>query len=311
MEAYPGNTAKYYYSSWSDRNGFAPWVMALFWIILAFILFQFGGLIFLLGSLFVTGEITEFLEEPANIEPYLTYLITGNSIMQILIFAFGTVLFARLSVQSADIKSFLRLQTDNRTVVFSLLAVLLVVFMQPLIYLLSYLNAQIPLPDFIQSFEDSQNELITGLLTGDQLLLVTLIHIAVVPSVCEEIMYRGYVMRMFERSVSPAWAILITGFIFGAYHMRISQLIPLILLGIVITWLAWKSNSLIPAMAAHLANNGGSVLLANRYPELAAIEYSETFTLNPLIIGGSIIFSAILVYMISEKVKKRDGGAQR
>lgn len=309
MEAYPDKTSKFYYSSWSDRNGFAPWVMAIFWIISAFIIFQLGGLIFLMTSLFVTGEITEFMEDPANIEPYLTYLITGNSIMQILVFAFGTVLFARLSVQSADIKSFLRLQTDNRTLVYSLLAVLLIVFLQPVIYLLSYLNAQIPLPDFIQSFEDSQNELISGLLTGDQLLIVTLIHIAVVPSVCEEIMYRGYVMRMFERSVSPVWAIVITGFIFGAYHMRLSQLIPLILLGIVITWLAWKSNSLIPAMAAHLANNGGSVLLANRYPDLATVEYSETFTLNPLIVGGSVIFSAILVYVISEKVNKRDGGA--
>jgi uncharacterized protein len=283
--------------------------MALAWVIAAFILFQLGGLILLLGSLVVSGEITAFLEDPGNIEPYLTHLITGNSIMQILVFAFGTVLFARLSVQSADIKSFLRLQTDNRTLVYSLLAVLLIVSMQPIIYLLSYLNAQIPLPEFIQGFEDSQNELISGLLTGDQLLLVTLIHIAVVPSVCEEIMYRGYVMRMFERSTSPIWAIVITGVIFGAYHMRLSQLIPLILLGIAITWLAWKANSLVPAMAAHLANNGGSVILANRYPEMAAVEYSETFTLDPLLIGGSLIISIILVYVISVKVNKPDGGA--
>lgn len=308
MESKPGLPYNSYYTSWSDRNGFAPWVMALVWVITAFILFQLGGLILLLGSLVVSGEITTFLEDPGNIEPYLTHLITGNSIMQILVFAFGTILFARLSTQSSEIKSFLRLQTDNRTLVYSLLAVLLIVSMQPVIYLLSYLNTQIPLPEFIQGFEDSQNELISGLLTGDQLLLVTLIHIAVVPSVCEEIMYRGYVMRMFERSTSPVWAILITGFIFGAYHMRLSQLIPLILLGIVITWLAWKSNSLVPAMAAHLANNGGSVLLANRYPEMADVEFSETFTLDPLLIGGSVIFSAILVYVISEKVKIRDGG---
>ncbi|TVQ13757.1 MAG: CPBP family intramembrane metalloprotease [Balneolaceae bacterium] len=309
MESNPGTPINRYYTSWSDRNGFAPWVMALAWVIAAFILFQLGGLILLLGSLVVSGEITAFLEDPGNIEPYLTHLITGNSIMQILVFAFGTVLFARLSVQSADIKSFLRLHTDNRTLVYSLLAVLLIVSMQPIIYLLSYLNAQIPLPEFIQGFEDSQNELISGLLTGDQLLLVTLIHIAVVPSVCEEIMYRGYVMRMFERSTSPFWAILITGAIFGAYHMRLSQLIPLILLGIVITWLAWKANSLVPAMAAHLANNGGSVILANRYPEMATVEYSETFTLDPLLIGGSLIFSIILVYVISVKVNKPDGGA--
>ncbi|MCA1802514.1 MAG: CPBP family intramembrane metalloprotease [Rhodothermaceae bacterium] len=309
MELRPGFSNDNYYISWSDRNGFAPWVMALAWVITAFILFQLGGLILLLGSLVASGEINTFLENPANIEPYLTHLITGNSIMQILVFAFGTILFARLSTQSAEIKSFLRLQTDNRTLVYSFLAVLLIVSMQPVIYLLSYLNAQIPLPDFIQGFEDSQNELISGLLTGDQLLLVTLIHIAVVPSVCEEIMYRGYVMRMFERSTSPMWAILITGFIFGAYHMRISQLIPLILLGVVITWLAWKSNSLVPAMAAHLANNGGSVFLANRYPEMAEVDFSETFTLDPLLIGGSVIFSAILVYVISEKVKNRDGGA--
>jgi uncharacterized protein len=309
LESKPGLSFDNYYSSWSDRNGFAPWVMALSWVIAAFLLFQLGGLILLLGSLVISGEISTFLEDPGNIEPYLTHLITGNSIMQILVFAFGTILFARLSTQSAEIKSFLRLQTGSRTLLFSLLAVLLIVTMQPVIYLLSYLNAQIPLPEFIQGFEDSQNELISGLLTGDQFLLVTLIHIAVVPSVCEEIMYRGYVLRMFERSTSPLWAILITGFIFGAYHMRLSQLIPLILLGVVITWLAWKSNSLVPAMAAHLANNGGSVILANRYPDMADVDFSGTFTLDPLLIGGSVIFSAILVYVISEKVKIPDGGA--
>jgi uncharacterized protein len=282
--------------------------MALAWVLIAFILFQLGGLVILIVSLVATGELGSFLEDPGNIEPWLTHLITGNSVMQILVFAFGTILFARLSVQSADIKSFLRLQTGNRALAYSVLAVLLILSLQPVIYLLSYLNAQIPLPDVIRGFEDSQNELISGLLTGDQLLLVTLLHIAVVPSICEEIMYRGYVMRMFERSVSPVWAILITGLIFGAYHLRISQLIPLVLLGVVITWVAWKSNSLIPAMAAHLANNGGSVILANRYPEMASPEYQETFNIDPLLVGTSVIFSAILVYVLAVKLNKDDGG---
>lgn len=296
------------YNSWSDRNGFAPWFMALSWVVIAFIMFQLGGVVFLFGSLLVTGEISDFLQNPGDIEPYLTYLITGNSIMQILVFALGTLLFVRLSVEPADIKSFLRLKTHNSTLFYSVLSVLLIVSMQPLIYLMSYLNANIPLPEVIQSFEDSQDALIASLLTADQLLIVTLIHIAVVPSVCEEIMYRGYVLRMFERSVSPFWAIVITGAIFGAYHLRISQIIPLVILGVVITWLAWKSNSLVPAMAAHLANNGGSVILAYIYPEMASPDYAVTMAPEPIIVGVSLVFSAILVYMITTKVNKPIGG---
>jgi uncharacterized protein len=283
--------------------------MALAWVVCAFILFQVGGLIILFGSLILTGEITDFLQNPGDIQPYLTHLITGNSIMQILVFAFGTLLFARLSVEPAEIKSFLRLKIHKSTVFYSVLALVLIIAMQPLIYLMSYLNSHIPLPEVIRSFEESQDALISSLLTADQWLLVTLIHIAVVPSVCEEIMYRGYVLRMFERSVSPFWAIVVTGFIFGAYHMRLSQIIPLILLGVVITWIAWKSGSLVPAMAAHLANNGGSVILANRYPEMAAPEYTVTFSPDPIMIGVSVIISAILIYIISAKVNEPEGGS--
>lgn len=110
-------------------------------------------------------------------------------------------------------------------------------------------------------------DLLKNFLIGDHIVLLTLIHVALVPSICEEVLFRGYFQRAIEKSWGVWAAIIIGGLLFGFYHIRLTQVIPLAVIGMLLAWIVWKSDSLYPAIAGHFVNNGGSVLVASLYPD--------------------------------------------
>jgi membrane protease YdiL (CAAX protease family) len=78
----------------------------------------------------------------------------------------------------------------------------------------------------------------------------------------EEAAFRGYLLSALRLSVSPARAILATTAVFAALHLDPVRLPGLLALGALFGWLAWRSGSLWPAVAAHAANNSVATLLA-------------------------------------------------
>jgi membrane protease YdiL (CAAX protease family) len=179
------------------------------------------------------------------------------------------------------------------------LAIALTVAVQPLIQLLGWLNLQLPLPASWIELDKMQMTMIEQLLGGDMPLWIMLFHVAVVPAVCEELMFRGVILRSFEREL-PTWvAITLTGTLFGLYHLRLTQALPLILLGILITWLAWRTRSLWVVVVVHFVNNAVSVLFASFFPEIA---FDPAFTESPppvyLVVAGLLIAPAVFYLLI-------------
>lgn len=86
--------------------------------------------------------------------------------------------------------------------------------------------------------------------------VLLLIGIIVLAPICEEIMFRGFVQAAYERR-SPQYGYLISGVIFGAYHILngVSEVIPASVLGVAMGYLASKTGSLAPSMLFHAAAN--------------------------------------------------------
>lgn len=78
---------------------------------------------------------------------------------------------------------------------------------------------------------------------------------ALTPAVCEELFFRGYIQQNYSGSITPAKAVLLTGFIFALFHLSAANLLPLAFLGWYIGYIYSVSGSLIVPFAAHLANN--------------------------------------------------------
>jgi sodium transport system permease protein len=85
--------------------------------------------------------------------------------------------------------------------------------------------------------------------------LVTLVLVAVGPAVCEEALFRGPILRGLGSRLGPAAAIVTTAVLFGLFHLDIYRVIPATLLGILLGYLAHKTDSIVPAMLAHFCNN--------------------------------------------------------
>ncbi len=288
--------------SWYERNGFNLGVMAIIWVFLAFIAFNLvGGIVGVIAAVFL-------VDDTANIEALMQVLTEQTTVFfwinttgQITVFALGSLLVTRLAADSGSRRHFLRLQIDSDTYKYVLLAIFLTILSQPTVVFLGWLNAFLPVPEWMAEMQQSMDEMIAKLLGSENILWMGLFHIGLVPSICEEIMYRGYVQRSLEKSWGIWTAIILSGLIFGAYHLQITRILPLAALGILFAYITYVSNSLIPAMAAHLANNGGQVILSTIYPEILDQELS-TDTDLPWV---WILFGVVLLITLLSILHKR------
>lgn len=95
-------------------------------------------------------------------------------------------------------------------------------------------------------------------------LLALLLILAVTPAICEEVVFRGFLLGA-TRTLPPWRALLLNGMVFGAFHLSVEtwiRFLPTAWLGIVLAWAVWRTGSLWVGMLMHLANNGVIVLAA-------------------------------------------------
>jgi sodium transport system permease protein len=101
-------------------------------------------------------------------------------------------------------------------------------------------------------------------------LVVALLAMAVLPAVCEEIMFRGVVLRAFAGAWPPWAAVAASAALFSAYHINLPQALPTFTLGLALGALALRSGSVYPTMIAHFVNNVFPVLVTrDEIPELS------------------------------------------
>jgi sodium transport system permease protein len=87
--------------------------------------------------------------------------------------------------------------------------------------------------------------------SGVQLFIV----LAVLPALCEEIAFRGFILSGLRRGFRPWPAVLLSSFLFSLYQMNVFQFVPHFLLGIVLGLLVVRTGSLWPAVVFHFTYN--------------------------------------------------------
>ncbi|KNY29829.1 type II CAAX endopeptidase family protein [Pseudobacteroides cellulosolvens] len=95
--------------------------------------------------------------------------------------------------------------------------------------------------------------------------IVTLIKgfivIGMSAAICEEVLFRGVIMRGYEK-LGKTKAIIITAFLFGLMHHDFQRFLGTFLLGILMGFLVYRADSLYAGMVAHFTNNSLVVLLS-------------------------------------------------
>jgi sodium transport system permease protein len=80
---------------------------------------------------------------------------------------------------------------------------------------------------------------------------VSVLLLAFVTAAGKEIAFRGYIFAGLLRRMRPWPAILVSSFLFAAFHMNVFLLPPLFLLGVALGTLALRSGSLLPGIILH------------------------------------------------------------
>lgn len=137
--------------------------------------------------------------------------------------------------------------------------------------------------------------------------MFNLIVLAITPALCEELLFRGYFQRQLERGVGVLWGIALSGVVFGLYHLRLTQVLPLSLLGVYLAYLTWRTGSLWPAIVVHFANNGLAVIVADfiRRREDIDMDVVDGLTVPWYVVVLSIALFSAVVYVLHIQAGRR------
>ena len=129
-------------------------------------------------------------------------------------------------------------------------------------YLIVFVITSIILYYFPQN-QDIIERLNNALFMKDNLLL-NICLIALIPAICEEIFFRGFILTSFRYNrKSYVGAIIASGILFGIMHMDFIRIIPTSILGMTFAYAVYKTNSIFVSMFMHFLNNGFAVVLTH------------------------------------------------
>ena len=170
-------------------------------------------------------------------------------------------------------------------------ALLLMAF--PLVQFIFSLNKQLPIPQWAIDQENLINNTIQQLLlvNAPSELFFNLFTIAVLPAIGEELLFRGIVQQNIEKGTkNPHIAIWLTALIFSFIHFQFQGFFPRVFLGAGLGYLFfWTRNLWIPIIA-HLAYNGGQILLQYGHQQgVLGIDLNEVETVPIWLVGISLV----------------------
>lgn len=146
-----------------------------------------------------------------------------------------------------------------------ILIIAIMILIVPFITLLLEWNMQICFPEWLLVFDIDSEAIIDAFLKMGSLwdLLYTLLVIAVVPAIGEELLFRGYLQQKLCRWARNSHiAILITAFLFSFIHLDLQGIIPRFILGILLGYIYYWSRNLWIPILAHFVNNAQAVILS-------------------------------------------------
>lgn len=216
-------------------------------------------------------------------------------INQLFTFIIPSIIFVAM-IHKSKSWAFLQLQAiqfpNIRQII---LGVILILVAFAIAQLLLELNQMIELPSSAADLEEQAGDLTKSLLVMETPLefLATLLVIAAIPAIGEELMFRGIIQNYLSK-YNPHIAIWVTAFVFSALHLQFAGFLPRFFLGAVLGYLMYWSGSLWLPMIAHFIHNGAQVSMV-----YAAAQQGENLDVNettPLPWFAQVI--AILIFVI-------------
>lgn len=118
------------------------------------------------------------------------------------------------------------------------------------------------------------------------------LSICILAPIGEEVIFRGLTYRIFRRAIPWQAAMIVQAVLFGVYHLNLVQGVYAALLGLVLGYLVYRYESVLPGILLHIAINSSSYLVGYLLP--AELEDS----IPGMIIVG-IVTTSLALFLIN------------
>lgn len=139
-------------------------------------------------------------------------------------------------------------------------------------------------------------------LTNGWWLIINLFALAIIPAVCEEVIYRGIILNGFRR-FGTVNAILISSLFFALAHGSAMQFFYQFILGIVLGFVLIKTGSIFASMLVHFLNNATVIVfnfVTKSQSEAVVYSVSDVISSFTLAIAAAGVL-ILLIYWLKEK----------
>jgi membrane protease YdiL (CAAX protease family) len=233
-------------------------------IMMALYLLSGQVLLFVLGE---SGTDAAVLFSPASARRMFSSILLVQGGAQLLLLALPVLLLAAMHTRSRNPFSggslaFLGIGAlpDARAV---FLAVAGIFLLQPLLHTVSSLQELYLWPALgdagaaVVSQQQQMDAFIRELAQARSVpgFLAVAFVLAIVPALSEELLFRGYIQKNYAATVSPRFAVILTGLAFAFFHLSPANLLPLALLGWFIGYIYAQSGNLSVPVLVHFVNN--------------------------------------------------------
>jgi uncharacterized protein len=134
--------------------------------------------------------------------------------------------------------------------------------------------------------------------------------VAVIAPVIEELIFRGLILHGLRKNYTATTAVIVSAILFSLFHLNPWQMPATFVLGLLLGWLMFRTNSILLAILGHSINNL-MVLLTITYWEqinthaLYLMQKEEKLMLSGLVIGLSLILMYFFSLWPSKKMVKK------
>ncbi len=137
------------------------------------------------------------------------------------------------------------------------------------------------------------------------------VAVGILVPLAEEIVFRGAILRTLLRLLPGNWhwgAIIISALIFGAVHGNMVQFVHATLLGLLLGWMYWRTDSIVPGVVLHWVNNSVAYVICRLMPGMTDVELIDLFKGNERSVILAVVFSLLIflpaLYQLNLRLKK-------
>lgn len=150
-----------------------------------------------------------------------------------------------------------------------------------------------------------------------QEMVLGFIVVALSAGICEEVMFRGFVMKAYEKK-GIKLGIMYSALLFGLFHFNIQNLLGPIFLGVLFGYIVYKTETIFSSIIAHTANNAialvlGMLITKNIDVEMAAeaaesgiISETTAMIIGAVGIGFVALICGIIVFFLLKLLPKAE-----